>query len=181
MRDLYKAKEKYNSIEIPKELNGVVFSTIQKSKVKKKSPFGYVIRFAPIAACFLVITTIAVGYFNRQETLSVPGDEEIPAAASLPRMMSYSPAVANRVANELEAIGEVTELFSGRDYASVSVRSYSTGEVIYYNMRQSDGSDVFVNDLVPSLEQGTRFYIKTDETVVVFDGDKQKEYKISER
>ncbi len=240
MNELERAKEKYNSIEIPQELDAVVNEAIKASKRNKERSAGvHYLRIAPVAACALICFVIGISaypWFGKGEeeialekgnadtavlarnapsagsgmseamadesASEAPDDEKNSKAemmgdavavekfnsSAYAKRSVHNSLVAARISESIEesvrlensadAYGEVTELYSDEAVFSYCVTTYPSNTASYYNIKQSDGSDISINDIIKDdslLDENSTYYFKSDKILVIITDGEEKE------
>ncbi len=225
MIDFNKAKQKYNSTEIPRELDTIVEDSIKQFERKQKSRARIrFIHIAPVAACAVIclavgISTLPKTAYNESLATSDSADsgvpklarsvpaagaesevfsDEAPAAAEAEtenavadkansKVAMYNMYVAEKIDESIEesvrleksegAYGEVTELYSDKNVYSYCVTAYPSNTRHYYNIKQNDGAEIMLGDIlrdVTGLER-CEFYFKSANCVVVICDGEEKE------
>ena len=124
MKNIFeKAKNEYNAIDIPSELNAIVEDALNKEECwHHTKPSVY--RYLSIAACICLCAVIGVGYFSASENdfdtdSSIPETYTTSIERSVDPGLTYDSAVEEASASKKNAKavvrangGEVTELYS---------------------------------------------------------------------
>ncbi len=199
MDKLYKAKQVYNSIEIPPELNKIVESAIEESRkpVAKKVP--YIKILAPVAACAAICIALGAGGLLsdvENEALTIDGasvgESEISIARAMPEAYAkssfngetsfasdtpYSTMVSERVESERQKGRKLELIYMDETFAVFKSVSDDTDEVVYCNFRQSDGEDVTLSELgITQFGENVVFYINSKDSVTVIENGSEKQY-----
>lgn len=224
MIDFNKAKEKYNSIEIPQELDEIVENSIKQFEQKQRRTKIHFLRLAPVAVCAVICLVIGISTLPKNRTneglitadstdagvpelaRSVPAagagngisEDRTPAAMNAEtesaveykansKMSMYNMYVAEKIDESIEkavkaevsdeAYSEVTELYSDENVYSYCVTTFPSNTANYYNVKQSDGAEIELRDLLKNAEglENCEFYFKSANCLAIICGGEEKE------
>lgn len=227
MIDFSKAKEKYSSIEIPRELDEIVENSIKLVEQKQRRMKIHFLRLAPVAVCAVIcllvgISTLQENTQNESLVTADSADAGIPKLArSAPtagagggvteekapvadvadteyavadkansKMSMYNTYVAEKIDKSIEesvkqetaadAYGEVSELYSDENVYSYCVTTYPSKTINYYNVKQSDGAEILLRDLLENAGEleDCEFYFKSANRLAVICDGKEKEINL---
>ncbi len=193
MKRVYDAKKKYEEIEIPSELGERVSAAIAQSKLKKKKGFAFYTKVlaAPVAVCAVICVAVAVNG-NRgappiesdEKTVADATDDVAVVEVTKSARMAPMNDVCQPTAGTERMNEEVTEnnssvIYSGETYISISCTD-EQGNIKYLNFTQVGGEDISLQELgIEGYDDGTPFYISSDDTVVVILDGVEKEFEIN--
>lgn len=224
MIDFSKAKEKYSSIEIPRELDEIVENSIKLVEQKQRRTKIHFMSLAPVAVCAVICLIVGISTLqkNAQNESLVTADS---AAAGIPELARSAPAagagggvteekapvadaaenkyavadkanskmsmyntyVAEKIDKSVEeslrqetaadAYGEVLELYSDENVYSYCVTTYPSNTINYYNVKQSDGAEILLRDLLENAGEleNCEFYFKSANCLAVICDGEEKE------
>ncbi|MBE6966801.1 MAG: hypothetical protein E7441_12320 [Ruminococcaceae bacterium] len=224
MIDFNKAKEKYNSIEIPQELDEIVENSIKQFEQKQRRTKIHFLRLAPVAVCAVICLAIGISTLPKNRTneglitadstdagvpelaRSVPAagagngisEDRTPAAMNAEtestgeykansKMSMYNMYVAEKIDESIEkavkaevsddAYSEVVELYSDENVYSYCVTTFPSNTANYYNVKQSDGAEIELHDLLKNAEglENCEFYFKSANCLAVICDGEEKE------
>ena len=224
MLDFNKAKDKYNSIEIPQELDEIVENSIKQFEQKQRRTKIHFIRIAPVAVCAVICLVIGISTLPKNRTneglvtadstdagvpelaRSVPAagaengisEDRSPAAMNAEtesaveykansKMSMYNMYVAEKIDESVEkavktetsdnAYSEVVELYSDENVYSYCVTTFPSNTANYYNVKQSNGAEIELHDLLKNAEglENCEFYFKSANCLAVICDGEEKE------
>ena len=143
MIDFNKAKEKYNSAEIPQELEIVVENSIKHFEQKKKSREKIrFVRLAPVAICAVICLVIGISTLPESEQKETLVTEES-AAVGIPKLARNVPAAdaGNGISADEAPAAAVAATESAAEFKADSKMSM-------YNMYVAEKIDKSIEDSV---------------------------------
>lgn len=184
---LEKAKNEYNSIEIPSELNDLVESALNKGENNKHYRRPLVYRYISIAACFFLCAVICVGYFatsqnnfdtddSETEKITVANERSTDYEITCDSAVEEASASKRNTKAVARANGsEITELYSDDEIFSYSVTAQLTNTINYHNVCRSNGEEIKIESLLGEDSKfnssNSTFYFKSkNELVVICNG-----------
>ncbi len=149
MIDFNKAKEKYNSTEIPRELETVVGNSIKQFETKQKSRAKMrFMRIAPVAACAVICLVVGISTLpeNSANESLITADS---ADAGVPELARSVPAAgAGNGSAEDEAMSNSKYAVSNKAMTETAVRTEKLPFEAPLEMCYSSGGGAWGTDLV---------------------------------